>query len=388
MDCLRCRSQRCACVAPPGGLPLAGPALVRSAGRIAPAIVNLPVLLLLAYRPPQLQYLRTPQVSALSHYAGVELDDFTADEARQLIALKLVQAYGSNVEVPAELAQRVTERAEGNPFYIEEILNYLRSQGIDPQDREALAKLDLPTSLQSLILSRVDQLAESRTHHAQGGQRRGPLVRGADTCGATILNSATSQRVMRDLGGLDRADLTEREADEPDLTYAFRQMLTQEVAYESLPFATRAMLHENLAAYIEHTAGARIDQYVDQLAFHYGRSENVTKKREYLLKAGLRAQAAYNNATAIDYYQQALPLVEGRERITVLLKLAQVLDLVGRWQEANDVYLQALAQASQMEDLLAVAQCETALGEHLRKRGMYKEAASRLSEARARVRAA
>ena len=214
------------------------------------------------------------------------------------------------------------------------------------RDREALAKLDLPTSLQSLILSRVDQLSQSERITLKVASVVGRLFE-APTLSGYYPQLGDASRIMRDLETLSSADLTELQADEPDLTYAFRHVLTQEVAYESLPFATRAVLHENLAAYIERTAGARVDQYVDQLAFHYGRSENVTKKREYLLKAGKRAQATYNNTTAIDYYQQVLPLVESRERVTVLLKLAQVLDLVGRWQEANDVYLQALAQASQ-----------------------------------------
>ena len=64
--------------------------------------------------------------------------------------------------MPAELVERITERAEGNPFFVEELLDYLKSRDVDPQDAETLAKLDLPISLQSLILSRIDQLAESQ----------------------------------------------------------------------------------------------------------------------------------------------------------------------------------------------------------------------------------
>ena len=92
----------------------------------------------------------------------MSLANFTPEEARQLIELKLAQTYGSAKPVPAELVERITERAEGNPFFIEELLDYLRTRGFDPQDTETLAKLDLPTSLQSLILSRIDQLAESQ----------------------------------------------------------------------------------------------------------------------------------------------------------------------------------------------------------------------------------
>jgi predicted ATPase len=59
----------------------------------------------------------------------------------------------------ATLAGHVIEKAQGNPFYVEELLNYLRDRGIDPQDTAALQSLDLPSSLHTLILSRIDQLS-------------------------------------------------------------------------------------------------------------------------------------------------------------------------------------------------------------------------------------
>ncbi len=57
-----------------------------------------------------------------------------------------------------DLANLIINRSEGNPFYIEELLNYVRDQGLQIEDAQALANLELPTSLQSLILSRIDQL--------------------------------------------------------------------------------------------------------------------------------------------------------------------------------------------------------------------------------------
>ena len=56
----------------------------------------------------------------------------------------------------------------------------------------------------------------------------------------------------------------------------------QEVAYESLPFANRAILHEQLALFIERSNDQMLDQVLDQLAYHYGQSQNTAKKREYL----------------------------------------------------------------------------------------------------------
>ena len=55
----------------------------------------------------------------------------------------------------------VTARSRGNPFYVEELLNFIRGEGIDLQDEAALRTLDAPGSLHSLILSRIDTLDES-----------------------------------------------------------------------------------------------------------------------------------------------------------------------------------------------------------------------------------
>ncbi len=63
-------------------------------------------------------------------------------------------------EVPSRLIERIVEKAQGNPFYIDEIVNLIHDRAIDPRDTAALEQLDLPESLHSLIMSRIDQLVE------------------------------------------------------------------------------------------------------------------------------------------------------------------------------------------------------------------------------------
>ena len=78
------------------------------------------------------------------------------------------------------LIDHVLERAEGNPFYLEELLTFIASQGVDPKDASALAALDLPDSLHSLVLSRIDTLTRGPAEYGQGGQRDRAPVRDAD----------------------------------------------------------------------------------------------------------------------------------------------------------------------------------------------------------------
>ena len=117
-----------------------------------------------------------------------------------------------------------------------------------------------------------------------------------------------------------------------------------------------------------------VEQYIDLLAYHYERSQNEAKKREYLRKAGEAAQADYANEAALSYYQRLLPLLPKDEQVTIMLKLGEVLQLVGQWQEASELYQQVLNLAEELDDRSGQAWCQTAKGELLRKQGLYTEA--------------
>ena len=129
---------------------------------IGRAIVDLPVLIAIAYRPSQLNRLLAPRVGKLFHFTEIPLTDLPTEEIEQLVSFKLGQIYGEQTKLSQALIEKISRRAEGNPFYIEELLNYLHDRGIDPGQPEALEQIDLPDSLYSLILSRIDQLTENQ----------------------------------------------------------------------------------------------------------------------------------------------------------------------------------------------------------------------------------
>ncbi len=381
VDCLRARSQQKPVLLIVDNCQWLDPLSYDLLEVVARALVGMPVLLLLAYRPPELAYLQEPRISGLAHYADSELAPFTPQEAERLITSKLCRAYNDALTIPPELVVRITERAGGNPFFIDELLGYLQAQGVDPLDPQALARLDLPTSLQSLILTRLDQLADSPRITLKVASVVGRSFE-ATTLWGFYPSLGGEQQVKHNLIHLEKADLTFQEAPEPDLVYAFRQVLTQEVSYESLPYATRAALHEQLGEFIERAFSDQLDQHLDRLAYHYGASQNEAKKREYLLKAARRAQQVYANTAAIDYYQRVLPLLSVDERADVLLDLGRVLELVGRWQEAMAMYQDALEAVISQNNLSTKAWCETEIGELLAKQGQYDNAAQWLHQAR------
>jgi predicted ATPase/class 3 adenylate cyclase len=348
---------------------------------ITRAIADRPIAIMLAARQPELTELQSVQFNQLNYYTEMMLADFTPEEAESLVDMKLTQLFGQKDEVPPVLLDRIISGAGGNPFYIEELLNFLQDRKIAPDDVRALEALDLPDSLHSLILSRIDQLTENQKSTIKVASVVGRLFKAMMLWGA-YPQLGRAENVKIDLDTLSRLDLTPLDTPEPELAYLFKNIITQEVAYNSMPYATRAMLHDMVGGFIEREYRENLDQFVDLLAHHYEHSENEAKKREYLLKAGETAQADYNNATAINYYEKVLSLLRPNERIQVLLRLGNVLELVGRWDEASETYREAMQLAEQQGNRRDKAWAQTATAELLRKQGQYAEASEWLQKAR------
>ncbi len=349
---------------------------------IGRAITSLPVMILTAYRPPHLQQdSRTLHFSRLANFSQVALEDFSPDEAEELIRQKLKRISDASGEVSAPIVQAIVKRTDGNPFYIEELVNYLHDLAIDLRDEHALDGVDLPTGLHSLILSRIDQLTENQKITLKIASVIGRLFKAAILWGAypTIGSPAI---VKKNLEALAHFELTIQD-NEPELTYFFKHIVTQEVAYESLPFAMRAILHNQIGEHLEQINSDSLGQFYDLLAFHFSHSDNLPKKREYLHKAGQSAQSRYNNEAAVDYYRRLLPLLEQDEKGPVLLRLGDVLVVLGRWDEAREQFQQALSLAEERGDRRAEAQAQAVTGEFYRKQGRYQEALAFLEQARA-----
>ena len=342
------------------------------------AVAGMRVLLMLAYRPST-DVGGGLGIENLPHFTEIALRELDGEQAAQLIRSKLAQMLGVNAKAPGALVDLITTRAQGNPFYIEELLNFIRSQGVDPQNESALKTVQLPESLHSLILSRIDKLAESPRRTLKVASVLGRVFR-APMLPGVYPELGGLGAVMGDLQTLGSVDLVNVDQ-EAEQTYLFKHVVTQEVAYESMPFAFRSMLHERVGGYIEATEPDAIDRNLDLLAHHYWHSENLQKKREYLGRAGAAAEASYSNSAAIEYFERLLQLVEKSERVDTLLKLGKVLELVGEWARAESVDGEALALAESLGDGLASASCETALAEVARKQGRYDEAIERLERA-------
>jgi len=343
---------------------------------LAKALANYRVVLLVAYRPPQLTRLETPRLEALAQFTKIELHELTQAEAESVVRAKLTQLYpykpALGGALPAGLVDMLMARTQGNPFYLEELLNYVRDRGLDPAD---IQNIELPDSLHTLILSRIDQLSEQEKTTLRVASIVGRLFRAKWLTGYyPELGSFTQAKASLDV--LEKLDITPLDSPEPELAYLFKHIVTHEVTYESLLFATRTKLHEQLARYLENA-----DAPVETIAFHYGRSNNAEKQREYYRKAGEAAQKNFANDAAFDYFRMLLPLLkDAKEQIQIYLKRGQVHELIGNYDNAESDYRTALDSAE--DDMVLKANAQYFLGRLNVFRGNYEPALDWLGQAK------
>jgi tetratricopeptide (TPR) repeat protein len=345
---------------------------------LARASFDLPVVITLAYRPSG-KAGSDLGVETLPSFTEIPLHDLDADDAVHFVRSVVSRIGGATIEPPAELVKVIATRAQGNPFYIQQLVNFMHSRGVDLRDAAALKKVELPDSLHSLILGRVDTVGEIPRQALKVASVVGRVF-SPDILPGAYPELGSVDQVEEQLQTLLAANLLNLESAR---TYAFNHSLTQEVIYESLPFGFRSILHERVAGFIERTQPEAIERQLDLLAHHYWYTENVAKKCDYLRRAGVAAQGKYANAAAIDYFERLAPLVAEAARVDVLLKLGAVLELIGDWRRAEDVDHQALALARGLDDARSAATCETALAEVARKQGRFDEAVTLLQRAAA-----
>jgi len=221
---------------------------------------------------------------------------------------RIAQAVLSADALPAELRALVADKAEGNPFYVEELVRSLEETGAlrTVEGRLALTRplsqIAVPDRVQDVIAARVDRLAEAPKATLQlasviGREFSRRLVDRVSEIGEG------ADGALRELSALE---LIHERRRLPELAYAFKHALTQDVAYASLLVQRRGELHRLVGLAIEELYADRLPEHYEVLAYHFSRTDDPERALTYLVRAAQKATQAFGLRQAIDLYDEAL----------------------------------------------------------------------------------
>ncbi|MEI7556465.1 adenylate/guanylate cyclase domain-containing protein [Candidatus Chlorohelix sp.] len=268
------------------------------------------LLLVIALRPlEETNASELRQLAQTKEATSLQLDTLQPKDVVELACERL-----GVVELPESVANLIRNKAQGNPFFVEELAYALRDTGviqiIKSECRVApsagdLSNLNLPDTVEGVITSRIDLLSPEQQLTLKT---------------ASVIGRIFAYRILRDIYPVeqDRAklpdhlsimaqlDLTPLESPDPELTYIFKHVITQEVTYNLMLFSQRRQLHRAIGEWYEQSYADDLTPLYALLAHHWRKAEVRIKALEYLGKAGEEALRGGSYQESVRFFSEAL----------------------------------------------------------------------------------
>ena len=345
------------------------------------------VMLLCLARPALLER-RPAWGEGRERHARLTLQPLSKKESRQLVEEILRRAHG----VPAELRELVVGGAEGNPFYVEELIKMLIDQrvivtGSDvwSVDVTRLGEVQVPPTLTGVLQARLDRLTPEEKTVLQRASVIGRVFwdDAAEHLGAGVTapvrrvttrepfsrqqvpadDVADVGRVLESLRGKELVYRREAAAFAGTREYIFKHALLRDVTYESVLKRERREYHRRAADWLMRHSGGRVGEYAGLIAEHFERAQSADDAAEWYGRAGRQARETYAPETAIRYYRKALGFLgtsgvvsepEDEVALNALRMewyegLGEVLRVQARYSEAVEAYQQMRAAAEALQ---------------------------------------
>ncbi len=336
-------------------------------------------LLLLCLTRPELLEIRPGWGGGKRNYTALSLESLTRDDTQSL----LKELLGAQA-LPRELTTAINV-AEGNPFFIEEVLRMLIDSGhlrrADGQwELTDPANLPVPDTIQGVIAARLDRLPpEEKTLLQEASIMGKEFWTGA----AAHLSGKTKPVLERLLQSLQTRELLVSHAGsrlEGQRELAFKHIIIRDVAYSLLPKGVRADKHRAHALWLEQMLHERTEEFAEILAHHWEHAAQLNREigltsqwaeaaphaLHYAFMAGRKAARVYANDQAITHFRTARALAEAlgadSERIAAIEGLADVHAHQAQWEEARPLYQAALDFHLSRGDAIRQAHVQSRIG--------------------------
>ncbi|HEV2218093.1 MAG TPA: adenylate/guanylate cyclase domain-containing protein [Candidatus Dormibacteraeota bacterium] len=308
-----------------------------------------------------------PDLTELHAGFGGGSEDFSTLSLRPLsptYSQVLLGALLSEADLPAAMAAVVLAKAEGNPFFLEEIIRRLMEEGALVRDGDrwrittGITTWPLPDSLVALLSARIDAIPDAEKQVLQEAAVIGKVF-WAEPLNRSLGDTVPAALLALERRGFVSARAASSLASQPE--YSFKHTLVRDVAYASLPKSRRAKAHAEVGAWIEELAGDRADEFGELIADHYRlavagddvdlawnaseREPIRVKAFNQLIRAGANARRRFAVDKAIELHRQAVDIASGTE------ERSRSLEELGDDHESayqGDAALQAYAEAHEI----------------------------------------
>jgi class 3 adenylate cyclase/tetratricopeptide (TPR) repeat protein len=335
---------------------------------LLPLVERIPLMVILVYRPEQERRCWEIHQRVKTDYAHC-----TTPVWLRPLELADSQALLDNLvpleRWPDEIRRQILERAEGNPFYLEEILRSLIDRQILIQDAngrwqvgQEIEDQGVPDTLQGVIMGRLDRLGESTRWAVQVASVIGRTFSLELLAGVLDIDA---EQLNVDLALLQQHRViypSERVAHQ---VYAFRHVMVQEACYLSLTVGMRRLYHRRIAAQLARRhdeQGGDLEGSYPFIAYHAFAGQDWSLAFKYHFLAGQNAQRLFANELAIEHFGRVLHSAEhlaeaetAERRLEANVSLGELLTTTGQYDRASSHLMQAMALASDQEDSATLA---------------------------------
>ena len=342
---------------------------------------DIPLMILCSARPAFFER-RPDWCKDLSMVSRQNLEALSVSESNALVESILHQAR----EIPPALREIVTEGADGNPYFIEELIKMLMDQRVilpEPDrwqiETARLASARVPHTLTGVLQARLDGLSAAERWVLQRASVVGRVFwdsaveqmgaadvphGGAGAPSGVVISQETILNALQDLRRKGLIFRRESSAFAGAGEYGFKHELLRSVAYESLLKKSRRQHHARFAEWLKARCGDRLREFAPLIARHFELAGRLAEAAEWHGQAGQQARLRYSPATAIIHFKKALQLlpVAGppdqallKQHLTWQQGLVESLGAQGCFAEALEASQVARSLAQQLSDPVAEA---------------------------------
>jgi tetratricopeptide (TPR) repeat protein len=286
-----------------------------------------PALFLCVYRPVFTYFKANPSMNFGKLHEEIQIHDLSYSDSHEMIGSLL-----KTNRIPAELQKYLHKKAEGNPFYLEEVINSLvESETLVKDNGEwklslSVNEIDIPSTIQGVLGGRLDRL--------QMESKR--ILQEASVIGRVFLKKILKQitdlnyHIDRCLSDLVALDLIRTRSVRPELEYFFKHGLTQETVYSGLLKKERREIHERIGIVIEKLFQDRLPEFYETLAFHFSKGHSELKTVNYLIKSGDKSLKRYALEESDQYFRRAYDILANKPEKTQE-DLGILIDIINKW---------------------------------------------------------